>query len=134
MVNNDDSPPLGKEEITIIYDGICPVCNAYVRYTRLQNSLSIVLVDARQKVEVLSELKLRGLDLEEGMVVIFGGRYFHGADAMHLLASLTTRSGIVNQISYALFSNPKYSAIFYPILKQARSILLWLLRRPPLQT
>jgi predicted DCC family thiol-disulfide oxidoreductase YuxK len=128
-----ESDKTDAREITIIYDGSCPVCDAYVRYTRLREALDIKLIDARQEPGMLRELAQYGLDLEEGMVVFFGGRRFHGADAMHLLATLTTRSGTWNRLNRWLFSNPRHSALFYPALKQGRRILLWLLRRPPLQ-
>ncbi len=121
-------------QITIIYDGACPVCNAYVRFTRLREALKVTMIDARQAPDMVHELAQYGMDLEEGMVVFFGGRRFHGADAMHLLATLTTRSGLWNRMNLWLFDNPKTADMFYPVLKQGRRALLWLLRRPPLST
>ena len=126
--------PSDTREITIVYDGGCPVCNAYVRYTRLREALKVKLIDARQDPELVRELAQYGMNLDEGMVVFFGGRRFHGADAMHILSTLTTRSGAWNRMNLWLFGNPRTAAVFYPLLKQGRRTLLWVLRRPPLST
>jgi len=95
-----------KQPITIIYDGDCPVCNAYIRYTRLQPYLSPELINARTNSDIIGNLEYRGLEINKGMVVIFSDRYYHGAEAMHLLSTLTTKYGFVNRINIFFFLNP----------------------------
>jgi len=121
-----------KQTITIIYDGDCPVCKVYIRYARLQKNLSPILINARQAPDFVNKLEQEGIDIDEGMVVIFSSRYYHGADAIHLLSSFTTRSGLVNRLNILLFRNSVYANFFYPILLKGRSILLCLLNRKPI--
>lgn len=120
--------------LTIIYDGDCPVCRTYVDYTRLKNTLTIELIDVRQRPEIIQPLGERGMDLNEGMVVAYGGQYYYGADAMHFLATLTTPINGFNRLMAWVFASSKRSKLFYPVLRLGRCLLLLILRRPPLKT
>lgn len=122
-----------KQTITIIYDGDCPVCNTYIRYSRLQSHLSPLLIDARQDADLVSDLENKGYKIDEGMVVIYCSRYYYGAEAMHLLSTLTTRYGVVNRINSLLFSNAVFAAYSYPVLLTGRKWLLFLLGRKPIK-
>lgn len=122
-----------KQTISIIYDGNCPVCNAYIRYSRLQSHLSPILIDARQDAELVLELENKGYKIDDGMVVIYCSRYYYGAEAMHLLSAMTTRYGVVNRINSMLFSNAVFAAYSYPVLRTGRKWLLFLLGRKPVK-
>src|SRR6185312_9714082 len=90
--------------LTLIYDGQCPVCSSYVRYVRLKNSAGpLTLINARDGGELVDSVRRAGLDLDEGMVLIYGGRLYHGADCIHMMALLSSRSGVFNSINAALF-------------------------------
>jgi predicted DCC family thiol-disulfide oxidoreductase YuxK len=119
--------------LTVIYDGDCPLCRAYVTHVRLQRSAgSVILVDARTNLALVSSLAQRGYNLEDGMVVQLEERIYHGAAAVHLLALLSSRSGWFNRFNYRIFRSQTLSSILYPLLAMGRRILLWLIGKKPL--
>lgn len=75
----------------------------------------------------------QGLALDEGMAMYYGGRWYHGADCIHMLALLSTPSGIFNRINAAVFRHPRLARIIYPALRAGRNLLLKVLNRSPLQ-
>ena len=121
------------EGLTIIYDGDCPLCSAYVTQLRLKETAgSLRLEDARQHPEWVQSLREQGYHLDDGMVVIAGDRVYHGADAIHVLALMSSRSGWMNRLNYRVFRSRNLSAALYPALVTGRRVLLWLLGRAPL--
>jgi len=67
------------------------------------------------------------LDIGPGMVLKMVGYLYYGADAIHLLALLSGRSGVFNRLNYWLFRSKKVAAILYPILRSCRNLLLKIL-------
>ncbi|WBU62113.1 DUF393 domain-containing protein [Paracoccus albus] len=116
--------------ITIIYDGQCPFCSSYVSMMRLRDVLGAVeLVDARSDDPRVAAAFADGRDLDQGMAVIWQGRQFFGADAMHLIATLSGSGGIGNGLQRRLFASPRRAAMIYPLLRQGRRLYLRLTRR-----
>jgi predicted DCC family thiol-disulfide oxidoreductase YuxK len=121
----DPSPGL-----TVVYDGECPFCAAYVRMTRLRAAAGPVeLVNARDPHPVVDEARAAGLDLDRGMVVKAGGRLYHGDAAMTLLAGLTTPSGLFNRLTAWAFRSPARARVIYPPMVAGRALTLRLLGR-----
>ena len=115
----------------VIYDGDCPICTSYVNYLRLKDVVSTVeLIDARRAPEEVERLQQLGVSLDDGIVVEFGSARYHGAEAMHQLTLMTTRSGLVNRIMHWMFSSRKRARYAYPVLRSGRNFVLWLLKRP----
>ena len=121
-----------RRSLTIIYDGQCPFCSAYVRLARLQQQADVTLTNAREVPALVAGLAREGIDLDTGMVVMLNGARYHGAEAMHVLASLTTPVGICNRMNAWLFGSTRRARIIYPWLRRGRGAVLWLLRRPRL--
>lgn len=119
-------------QASIIYDGYCPVCSAYVRFTKFDNDPPLTYIDARQCPDLVSQLSRQGIELDEGLVVAVDGELHHGADAMHELAGMTRRRGIWNRAVAWPFSTRRSSRILYPMFRAGRNLLLRMLRRPPL--
>jgi predicted DCC family thiol-disulfide oxidoreductase YuxK len=118
--------------LRIVYDGACPFCDDYVRYQRLDRAAeSIELVDARTRPEVLAENGIAPAALEDGMVVIADGRQYHGADAVHLLSTLSEspERWWVRAVAAASRSGPAARAI-YPFLRLGRRAVLTVLGIP----
>ena len=116
--------------ITIIYDGECPLCNAYVRHMRLkQNYGTVELVDARENIKVAQQYKNKGMSLDDGMIVKIDDSEFYGPDAVHAMAMLSSSSGIFNRVNSLIFSNARVSKFLYPVMKTGRAALLKLLGR-----
>lgn len=124
---------MATEELVLVYDGECPVCSSYVRYVRLRESVGRVsLINARDGGPWVERVRAAGLDLDEGMVLLYGGRFYHGADCIHMLALLSTDSGVFNRINSAIFRSAGLSTVLYPVLRFGRNLLLRLLGRKPL--
>ena len=112
----------------LIYDGECPVCSAYVRFIRFRESVGgIELINARDGGILVDKVISEKFDLNEGMVLWYGGRFYHGADCIHMLAMLSTESGFFNKLNAAIFRRPGLARVLYPVLRLGRNTLLWIL-------
>ncbi|MCW4630262.1 MULTISPECIES: DUF393 domain-containing protein [Marinomonas] len=113
------------KQILLIYDKECPACHFYCQIVRIRQSVGeLVLIDARDNPEVMVEVNAKGLDIDQGMVLKMDGQLYYGADAIQLLALLSSRSGVFNRLNYWLFRSKKIAAILYPILRSCRNLLL----------
>jgi len=122
------------EGLVLVYDGECPVCSSYVQYVRLKESAGkVTLVNARDGGPWVQRVHAAGLDLDEGMVLIYGGRFYHGADCIHMLALLSSQSGLFNRLNSVIFRNARLSALLYPALRFGRNSLLRVLGRKQLR-
>jgi predicted DCC family thiol-disulfide oxidoreductase YuxK len=117
----------------LVYDGACPVCSQYVRYVRIRESAgTLALVNARDGGPWVDRVVQEGLNLDEGMVLFYGGRAYHGVDCVHMLALLSTRLGAFNRLNALAFSQPGLARVTYPVMRAGRNLLLRLLGRPKL--
>lgn len=117
-----------REQILLVYDRECPACNAYCQIVNIRQSVGdLQLVDARENSDVMAEITSQGLDIDQGMVLKMGGQLYYGADAIHALALIGSRSGIFNRINYWIFKSKTASALLYPCLKLCRNLLLKIL-------
>ena len=93
-----------REEILLVYDRECPACNAYCQVVNIRESLGdLRIVDARESSDVLKEITSQGLDIDQGMVLKMGGQLYYGADAIHALALIGSRSGVFNRVNYWVY-------------------------------
>ena len=112
-------------EILLVYDWECPACDTYCRLVRVQQSIGTLrLVNARKPSALIEEITQAGLDIDQGMVVKVGGQLYYGADAIHTLALLSSRSDLFNKLSYYAFWSNTLSRILYPALRTCRNLLL----------
>lgn len=120
-------------DAVIVYDGQCPVCSSYVRYLRIKESVGkVALINARDGGPEVEKVRAAGLDLNEGMVLEYGGRLYHGADCVHMLAMLGSNSGAFNRLNALMFKNPTAAKMLYPVMRAGRNLLLRLLGRRPI--
>ena len=121
--------------LSIFYDGECPVCTQYVRYYRLNDgNITVSLVDLRDKPEKVSEFNDMGFNVDDGMIVALDNETYHGVEAVHLLALLSTPIGVFNKCNRWIFSHRWLAKTLYPILASGRNLLLLLLGREKIQT
>lgn len=114
----------------LLYDGECPFCAAYVKMVRLRDVVGpIPLINARDGGRELDEALATGLNLDEGMVLKFDDRLYHGQDCINRLALMTTPSGAFNRINAWVFRSPTRSRLLYPVLRTGRNTVLRLLGR-----
>jgi predicted DCC family thiol-disulfide oxidoreductase YuxK len=122
--------PIDSAEILLVYDRECPVCDAYCRMVRIRESVGALrLVNARDAGGIMDEITAKGLDIDEGMVLKFGNSLYYGADAIHVLSLMSSRSGVFNRLTYWIFRSKVLSTMLYPLLRFFRNLLLKLLRK-----
>jgi predicted DCC family thiol-disulfide oxidoreductase YuxK len=119
---------MNRPEILLVYDKECPACNAYCQVIRIRESVGdLKIIDARDKSDVLDEITAKGLDIDQGMVLKMGDQLYYGADAIHALALISSRSGIFNRFNYWMFKSETISSWLYPMFRFFRNLLLKLL-------
>jgi predicted DCC family thiol-disulfide oxidoreductase YuxK len=119
---------MSRPEILLVYDKECPACDTYCQIVRIRETAGdLKIIDAREKSEVLDEITELGLDIDQGMVLKMGGQLYYGSDAMHALALISSRSGLLNRINYSIFKSKSVSSWLYPVLRLFRNLLLKML-------
>ncbi|WP_265519077.1 DCC1-like thiol-disulfide oxidoreductase family protein [Nitratireductor luteus] len=122
----DDPQPVAEaEEVLLVYDRECPACDVYCRMVHIQPSAGTLrIVNARDPNPVMEEITEAGLDIDQGMVVKKDGRLYYGGEAIHVLAGLSSRTGVFNRMSYYLFRSRTAAHLLYPPLRACRNLLL----------
>ncbi|MBE9398257.1 DUF393 domain-containing protein [Pontibacterium sp. N1Y112] len=116
---------MSNNEVLLIYDKECPACDNYCQVVRIRETVGkLRLIDARENSEELEEITALGLDIDQGMVLKLDGQIYYGSDAIHALALISSRSGLLNRLNYYLFRSKRLSYIFYPMLRFLRNVLL----------
>jgi len=120
--------------LQIIYDGECPVCDAYFRMHRLKEiGLQVRMTDAREHPELVRDYASRGIDLNRDFVLRLGETEYAGSEAMFVLARLGSRNSLFRRMNAAIFRSRFISKALYPALRQGRLALLHMLGRPPIR-
>ena len=114
--------------VAIVYDGACPFCAAYVRMVRMREAAGEVrLVDAREGGVLVEDALARGYDLDQGMAMRMGGRWYHGDEVMNMVAMMSSGSGPLNRLHAWIFASPSRARLLYPGLRAGRNLALRLL-------
>lgn len=124
-----------KGEIWFAYDGECPICTYAAHALRIRQSVGpLHLVDARADKDhpLIHRIAEEKLDLDEGMVIQFGGRLYHGADALQVMALLGSDHGWFNRVNVRLFRSPVLAKLAYPLMRGSRNLLIRLLGVAPI--
>ena len=117
-----------EQKITLIYDSECPVCENYCQMVRIKRSIGeLTLVSAREESDLVTEIKGKGFNLDNGMVLIIDDQIYGNAETIHALALISSRSNIFNKINYWIFKSEWRSKRLYPVLRFSRRCLLMLL-------
>ena len=119
---------MSEEEILLVYDKECPACDNYCQVIRIRETVGrLKIVNARDNSDVMQEISAKGLDIDQGMVLKMGDQLFYGADAIHALALISSKSGLLNRLNYWMFKSKRVSAFLYPVLRACRNLLLKIL-------
>lgn len=116
-----------RSDVWFVYDGECPLCTRAAQALRIRKAVGTLhLVDARSEGAhpLVHEINRRGLDLDEGMVLAFGGQFYHGADALQMMALLGSGQGWFNRMNAALFRKPAIARLAYPAMRGVRNLLV----------
>ncbi len=133
MKPHHENREMKTANIVLVYDHDCPVCHQYCRVISIKQAAgSMTILNARDNPPIMGEIKRLGIDMDQGFVLKIGNKFYHGADAIHTLALLSTRTGAFNRINYLIFKSKTLSRFLYPVLKTGRRLLLIILRKPKL--
>ena len=125
MKNREKLIDKDKEKILLVYDKECPACDNYCQVVRIRESVGeLKIINARKDSAIMQEITQQGLDIDQGMVLKMADQLYFGADAIHALALISSRSGILNRLNYWVFKSKTRSYLFYPVLRCCRNLLL----------
>ena len=113
--------------ISIIYDGLCPICRYATRIYRLKEQYGdIILVDARSEKNhpLLHVVNQEKINLDDGMALYINGEMYHGYRAAHIMALHGLSYNTLTHIFIPLFRSKILARLLYPPMKLARRILL----------
>lgn len=132
-----ESHPAGQDkgDIWFAYDGECPICTYAAHALRIRQSVgSLHLVDARVDKDhpLILRIGEERIDLDEGMAIQFGGRLYHGADALQVMALLGSPHGWFNRMNGLLFRSPLLAKLAYPLMRGSRNLLIRVLGVSPI--
>jgi predicted DCC family thiol-disulfide oxidoreductase YuxK len=121
---------VNAREILLVYDKECPVCDAYCRAIHIREPVGeLRLINAREDTALMGNITKQGLDIDQGMVVNVGGALYYGADAIHVLARMSSESGVFGRVNHWFFASQSRARILYPVFRSARNLLLKALRK-----
>ena len=123
-------------QLTLIYDGDCPLCRNFVAAQRLQRQFGeLVLLNARDLAEqeplMLAELQQQHVIINQSMLLYIDGRWLKGPEVLQLLASINEVSWR-NRLWLSWFQSQRRARFSYPLLRAGRNLVLKLLKIPPL--
>lgn len=116
-----------KGDVWFVYDGDCPICQVAANGLKIKKAVgNLHLVNAREDKEhpVYREVKAKGLNLDEGMVIKFNDVYYHGSDALYIMAMLGTNKGWFNRFNYLLFRSKLFAKLCYPSMRACRNLAI----------
>jgi predicted DCC family thiol-disulfide oxidoreductase YuxK len=114
-----------NKPVILVYDKQCPLCDNYCKLIRIRESVGeLVLIDARTNSNIMEEITQANLDIDQGMVLKFDDNLYYGADAIHVLAMISSPSGIFNRLNYWYFKSKFIAKYSYPIMRSIRNLLL----------
>jgi len=115
----------------LFYDGDCPFCSRYSELMQARNKLGqFAIISLRDDQASAQEFRALGLDLEQGFVFRYNGVIYHGADAMHVLATATRQQDPWLRLNHAIFGKRTLTKWLYPVLRFGRWLALLLLKGP----
>lgn len=117
-----------NKQIYLVYDEECPMCDNYCRMVNIRESVGeLILVNARENSPILKTITARGLDIDQGMVVVVEDNFYYGDQAINVLSLMSSRNGIFNRFNYWAFRSKRISRLLYPLLRSCRNFLLKIL-------
>lgn len=111
--------------VIIVYDGECPFCLNYVQFIKIRENVGEVsIINAREDLTFADELINKGIELDEGMAVMYKTNWYHGHMAMYILATLSKDNTLLQKLHNMIFTYKRLASILYPILRFGRNISL----------
>lgn len=122
--------PKRFDEVSILYDGECPFCAAYVGMARLRAlSGEVTLIDARTCPDLVATHAEAGRDIDQGMIVEIDGAIYYGGEAMWAINALLSPNPLMRA-----FSSKPFLVFVYPALRATRNAAVGLLGKSKIRT
>lgn len=118
-----------QDKISVIYDKECPLCNHFVCAINDANE-HVETINGREKSNLLDEAIQRGLNIDNGSIVFYQGKYYYGYEALYLIARKTDAAGVIGFLNRYVFRFKFVARVSYPSLVILRKILLFILGKP----
>jgi predicted DCC family thiol-disulfide oxidoreductase YuxK len=117
----------------LLYDGDCPACSAYVAMSRLrQRYPGLRVLSARTEPALVTELRGKGYEINEGMALCLDGVIHYGPDATRMIAVLGRSCPFRwRRAALASVGTAPWAQRLYPWLNRMRFLLLRMLGRKP---
>lgn len=120
-------------QVTVVYDGDCPICHRLITATRLRDSgIELQLINARDCDVYQMPWFPKNVSINKDMVVKVADQIFYGGQGLHALSLMASRSHWLNKITYAVFSIKPIAVVMYPLLRWLRMLLLKIIGVKPL--
>ena len=117
-------------DLEVVYDGDCPFCRSYVMYCRLKEAFpDVVLTEARDVPDRVAKYRGEGMEINKGMIVVYGGAVYHGDKAMTVLTQISRPDAFLQRVMRLLFRWPVLAGVVYGVLRLGRDMALFFLGR-----
>ena len=117
-------------DLEVVYDGECPFCRSYVMYCRLKEAFTaVVLTNARDVPDRVARYRGEGMEINKGMIVVYGGAVYHGDKAMTVLSQISRPDAFAQRVMRLLFRWPLVAGMVYGGLRLGRDLALMFLGR-----
>lgn len=116
-----------KNGIWFVYDGECPLCKSAALALRIKQQYGTLhLINARETYEpdLIKKINEGGFDLDEGMLIYTGNRFYHGKDALRFMARYSDTQGLFSIVNKILCSSNTLAMLIYPWMRGIRNLLL----------
>jgi predicted DCC family thiol-disulfide oxidoreductase YuxK len=129
-MNTESSTPSTKpsqDGVWFVYDGDCPICRMAAQAFQIKKAVGhLHRVNARDDHThpLLQEVREQGFNLDDGMVLKYQARSYHGQDALHMMALLGSGQGWFNRTNAFLFRSKTIARVCYPAMRAVRNTLL----------
>lgn len=111
-------------ELTLYYDGECPICKQYSIFLRIKKTHRLILKDARKSPELKAICENNHIDINDGIILLSEtGEVLQAQKALLYLKNLTTNQNLI----YKIFISKSLIGLVYPLLKGFRRLLLKIL-------
>lgn len=110
-----------------MYDGECPLCKSAAHAIKINKEYGALhLIDAREAADhpLIKDITMRGLDLDEGMVIYTKNHFYHGKEALKFMAQYGDAHNLAGAVCKALFWSDFIASLSYPWMRSIRNVAL----------
>lgn len=114
----------------LLYDGECPACHSYIAIAQLHELwLGLRIINTREAPEIVRELRAKGFEINEGIVLHLCGNTYFGAEATRIIGTAGRKHGGPRALMLRAVGDAPWSRWLYPWLNRGRQLLLAALGR-----